>query len=162
MPGLRREPFTEAQRLDAFAKKVDKRGSDECWEWLGGKSPRGYGKFGVGEGKTTNAHRVSWEYYFGPVPDGMSVLHECNNPSCVNPHHLYLGSQCDNMLDMVRAGHNQPPKLYEGEVWLIRRLLESRKFSQGFIGKMFRVSQNTISCIKRDPNYPFKTLNLQT
>jgi len=96
----------DKKRLDLFIVKVDKRCSDECWEWLGAKTDRGgYGKFWTGVGnKLVRAHRMSWELFFGPIPEGMDVLHKCNNPSCVNPYHLYLGDDSDNAADRMCAG----------------------------------------------------------
>ena len=100
-------------RLDAFAAKVDKRDTHSCWEWLGSKvGNTGYGKVKIG-GRTFRAHRVSWEFFFGPIPEGKMVLHKCNNPGCVNPYHLYLGDGKDNAVDRARAGHSRggrPPR----------------------------------------------------
>ena len=134
-------------------EKVDIKGTDECWEWRGYKDHDGYGEFWSGNHKS-HAHRASWELLYGDIPEGMSVLHKCNNSGCVNPYHLYLGNQADNMRDRMMAG--TAAKLYEGEVWLIRKLLKSGKFSQRFIAKMFKVSQSMISSIKRDPNHSYK------
>lgn len=91
---------------DRFWQHVAK--SEGCWEWTGANSGRGYGRVGVDGGKTTGAHRVSWEMHYGPVPDGCSVLHRCDNRPCVRPDHLFLGDKLANMADMVakgRAGH---------------------------------------------------------
>ena len=146
--------------IKSFAAKVDKRGSDECWEWQAGKGGSlGYGKIKI-KGKTYLAHRVSWELFFGPIPKGMMVLHKCNNPPCVNPYHLYLGDQSDNMQDRSRAGHmggRPEPKLYKDEVLVIRSLLQAGKLSQEAIAKMFGVNRRTISRVKLNPNHPYKT-----
>lgn len=83
-----------------FEKKIDK--TETCWEWLGGKYPRGYGHVALlGENL---AHRVSYRIYVGDIPDGLYVLHRCDNPSCVNPDHLFVGDQSDNMKDMEMKG----------------------------------------------------------
>ena len=79
---------------------------DECWEWTDGCDGDGYGVVGAG-GKTVRAHRVAWEVAHGPIPDGVHVLHQCDNPPCINPAHLFLGTQADNMADKVAKG--RPP-----------------------------------------------------
>jgi len=78
---------------------------DGCWEWTGGTQKPGYGKLGAGGGdNAAYAHRVSWEIHYGPIPEGMRVLHRCDNPPCTRPDHLFLGTQTDNMKDMWAKG----------------------------------------------------------
>lgn len=101
-----------------FAEKV--RISDGCWEWTGDKDVKGYGRFFL-RGEVIRAHRVSQEIYAGPIPDGMYVLHRCDNPGCVNPAHLFLGTQTDNMLDMEAKGRGRHPR---GEGHLSSKLTE--------------------------------------
>lgn len=89
-----------------FWAKVDKRAPDECWEWTGARFQSGYGSIlrgGRGSG-CARAHRVSYEMNVGPVPSGMHVLHRCDNPRCVNPGHLWLGTHADNMADRRAKG----------------------------------------------------------
>jgi hypothetical protein len=91
--------------MDRFWSKVKK--SDGCWEWIGAKDGCGYGKLGLG-GKLIGAHRMAWILSFGPIPEGLSVCHRCDNPGCVNPGHLFVASHRGNMLDMVaKHRHNQ-------------------------------------------------------
>lgn len=78
----------------------------ECWPWNGSKDKDGYGYFKP-NGKTVKAHRYSFEQYKGAIPEGMWVLHKCDNPSCVNPHHLFLGTPLDNVMDMDQKGRRR-------------------------------------------------------
>jgi hypothetical protein len=88
--------------LERFMAKVDKRGDDECWEWLGYKSAKGYGRFKY-EGKDTMATRVAWILIKGLTPpSGLMACHKCDNPSCVNPEHLFWGTAHDNTLDSIQ------------------------------------------------------------
>lgn len=82
-----------------------------CWEWLGARANGGYGLFAVQNPRRITAHRYSWELHNGPIPAGMHVLHHCDNPPCVNPAHLFLGTASDNMRDMLAKGRgrNQSP-----------------------------------------------------
>ena len=86
-----------------FWKKVNK--TKNCWLWIGCISKYGYGKIGA-NGKTLLAPRVSWKIHFGQIPKGFCVLHKCDNSRCVNPKHLFLGTQADNIHDMYKKGRN--------------------------------------------------------
>lgn len=89
-----------------FWAKV-KRGPD-CWLWTGATT-RGYGhiKRGPANAGTAQATHLSWEIHNGPIPDGLMVLHHCDNPPCVNPEHLYLGTHKDNMRDRAVRGRSR-------------------------------------------------------
>jgi len=89
---------------ERFWNKVDKSGT--CWLWTAGqRNASGYGGF-LYNGKHSLAHRVSYEIEIGPVPDGLLVLHRCDNPLCVRPSHLFLGTNDDNMKDMAAKGRS--------------------------------------------------------
>ena len=91
-----------------FWAKVDVRGDDDCWEWTGCRKPSGYGQLNLGKGKPRGAaYRLSYEWAKGPIPEGQVVMHSCDNPPCVNPAHLSVGTQRDNALDMVSKGRSR-------------------------------------------------------
>jgi hypothetical protein len=95
----------DASLSDRFWGKVDRSGgADACWGWIGAKHGGGYGLIRCG--KLCRAHRVSWEMEYGPVPEGLHVLHRCDNPPCVNPAHLFLGTHQDNMDDRTAKDRN--------------------------------------------------------
>lgn len=91
--------------IERFFQKVDKSGNakfPDCWIWTGGKTSKNYGSFKYYQDRSAiGAHVSSHLFYIGEVPNGMRVCHRCDNPPCVNPEHLFLGSNSDNMKDMV-------------------------------------------------------------
>lgn len=89
-----------------FWERVTKVAPAECWNWEGAPAEGGYGGLTVSRVRRSalRAHRVSWELHNGPVPDGLSVLHKCDNRKCVNPSHLFVGTQRDNVIDCLTKG----------------------------------------------------------
>lgn len=153
-------------RTEAFWKRVEKRGETDCWLWVGyrkcgPKNPTPYGYLGW-KGRLSRAHRVAFELTHNEIPEGMMVLHTCDNTLCCNPSHLYLGDHAQNMKDMVdrnrRKGKcmgalNGRAKLTQEQAAEIRSLYASGALSQERLGTRYGVSQFAISAIVRNKRY---------
>lgn len=120
-----------------------------CWLWDGAVSTNGYGRFKVGKDRAVKyAHRMFYEAAHGAIPDGMSVCHKCDTPLCVNPAHLFLGTQPDNLADMRRKGRQVSGDRHPGAkvcadiAEKIRAM--AGEMSQSAIGRLFGVSQTTV------------------
>lgn len=136
-----------------------------CWEWSGARFPAGYGAISS-KGRTRYAHRVSYAEFIGPIPGGMFVCHRCDNPSCVNPKHLFLGTPADNMSDKASKGRSMrgerssTAKLTESEVRVIKGFLQRHAPIRGqhggpctFLARWFGVTQTAISFIYAKKNW---------
>jgi hypothetical protein len=138
--------FTDEQ-FWSFVKKTDR-----CWEWLGARLKRGYGNYRGGRRKAL-AHRYSWEMHFGPIPDGLWVLHKCDNPGCVRPDHLFLGTHLDNMADMTAKGRSTHGergtmvRLTEGQVREIHARYATGKITQKDLAADYGISRAEIGMI---------------
>lgn len=135
-----------------------------CWEWTGYKY-QGYGRIGIWNGRRTKsakAYRVAFELFNGPIPQDSQVLHSCDNPSCVNPAHLRLGTHLDNMRDKNERGRQKLPprvrgsghhmsKLTESDVLAIRQLAGT--MSQSKIADQFGISFQQVSMIVLRKNW---------
>lgn len=104
--------FNSRPLEERFWKKVKKSNISDCWIWSGFKNPHGYGGIEI-KGGMALAHRVAWELTYGKVPEELYVLHHCDNPTCVNPSHLFLGTQADNIRDMCLKGRSRHSTKYE-------------------------------------------------
>lgn len=96
--------------VEAFWSRVDVGNEDVCWDWTGPKTDRAYGVYSPLPGVLLRAHRVAYALHNGGINDAMLVCHRCDNPSCCNPKHLFLGTSRDNMRDMVAKGRNKSIK----------------------------------------------------
>lgn len=144
-----REPPKPTLR-ERFEDKVEIREGSDCHWWTATRDKKGYGQIKK-NGKYVFAHRVSYELYKGPIPEGLCVCHTCDNPPCVHPGHLFAGTLQQNSEDMVLKGRsvrgesNGRAKLTIGQVLTIRNL--SGQLSQTRIATMFDVSPTTVSGI---------------
>jgi hypothetical protein len=127
---------------DDFWKLVLIKGENECWEWLGQLNNKSYGSFSI-NGKLHLAHRYSFELANGPIGK-FFACHKCDNPKCVNPNHLFLGTSGDNMRDMAVKGRQGNVKLNPDQVREIRELYRNGGISHLTISKKYGVSPNTI------------------
>lgn len=120
-----------------------------CWEFVGATNAGGYGSMRDVDGRSARAHRISYRLFVGPISDGLDVLHNCDNPSCVRPDHLRLGTDADNTADKLvrgrqRFGSRMPTaKLDEFKVRLLRRLY-GRGVSYRRMAEKFGVSKGCI------------------
>lgn len=142
-----------------FWAKVDIRSSEECWEWKACKNrSSGYGFFGI-ESKNRNAHRVAYEIHYKQEPGDLFVCHRCDNPSCVNPHHLFLGTAKDNMADKIKKGrHTYGSRsnrnlLQEEDIPVIRETYAKGGITQKRLGEIYGVSEATISAMLHGRNW---------
>ena len=127
-----------------------------CWNWLLTKDKDGYGRLThIRHGEEGRAHRIFWEKYRGEIPQGVCVLHKCDNRLCVNPSHLFLGTHEDNVRDRVLKGRsanqngekNHQAKLTMSVVLKIIKLYAAGRYNQYQLAEMFKVRQNQISRI---------------
>ena len=141
-----------------FWEKVLVDDDDKCWEWQARRNKKGYGSFYVSIGHSKSqewlAHRMVWKMTFGEIPEGLQVCHHCDNPPCVNPSHLWLGTNRDNILDAKKKGRlaqlkgedSPQAKLTEEKVREIRKL-RKEGMTLCALGDMFNVHYSTIGYI---------------
>jgi len=154
---IRNMPDNVRQR---FWSKVDKSGG--CWNWIASRNRKGYGQFDWRKlGRPYLAHRVSWIMHNGGDLGGLCVLHRCDNPACVNPSHLWVGTPAENSTDMVKKGRSSKgenhchAKLTPSDIVKIRDLFSQGALTQAQIGERFGVARTTISSIVTRRNWGY-------
>ena len=137
-----------------FWRKIQK--TTGCWLWTAAKNKKGYGIFGLGK-QTDKAHRIAWRLIVGPIPAGLFVLHKCDVPNCVNPAHLFLGTNLDNVKDMIAKGRNSPPPPMGGWNRIVlseESLLLLGKIPDTEIARKANVSKYVIQRLRRSRGIP--------
>lgn len=154
-------PGQEGLFFDKFIARVDMRGGDiaDCWEWTGAKTPKGYGVFSYSKNGQMRAHRYAFLAYNGREPREM-VLHKCDNPSCVNPHHLEDGDHGENMRQMAerrraaREDRHHKAKLKFCEAAAVVLLHRGGGYTTRELAEMLGMSQPTIAAITKGDLWP--------
>lgn len=145
---------------DRLWEKVQIGSPSDCWFWKGALSSDGCGRININH-KTLKVSRVVWTITYGKIPSGLCVCHKCDNPLCVNPNHLFLGTQADNVADMIRKGRDHKAvgekasnaKLNVSFVRRIRNLYATGKYNQMDLARMFNLPHTTAWSILRRKNW---------
>lgn len=136
------------KRLNSFVNNIDRWGKTNCWNWKGFIAPNGYGRArSIETGSLEYAHRTSYKYFVGEIADGLYVLHKCNNPQCVNPDHLYLGTAKDNAADREMAQNHKARRIKKEQAKRIKKELKFKSIAD--VAKKFSYSYTAIQRIKR-------------
>jgi hypothetical protein len=149
--------FHGVSEQERFWNWVEK--TSECWLWKGAPNTTGYGQMSVvrsGKRAPMLAHRLSFEYAHGPIPNGLFVCHACDKPACVRPDHLFLGDQTVNMRDMMKKGRGRPGGDVKGRHTNHKRKLtpeavrdmRSSKEPSSLLAKKYGVSVSTVNAIR--------------
>ena len=155
--------------LDAFMSRVEFEPISGCWLWSGAPGAGGYGVVRIRK-RYMKAHRASWLLHNGELPPHpMKLCHKCDTPACVNPEHLFIGTQAENVADMIAKGRdrrtpskgskNGAAKLDEEKVWAIRQMLRLKMYSEREIARSYGISYMAMNRIARWESWKHVHLN---
>ena len=153
-------PVLTQQQISNFEAKIERSDAEGCWTWTGCRMNNGYGQVRL-KNKAYLAHRVAYSVYVGEIPEGMQILHACDNGhrGCVAPHHLRPGTQAENQRQMAATGKRKGErhhlaKLTDDDVRAIRAEYVPRVVTQRFLAKKYGVSHAAIGLIVLGKNWP--------
>jgi hypothetical protein len=148
---------TTIKTFNRFMKLVNRNEETGCWLWAGCKSKNGYGVMSF-KGKQVRSNRFSYAFFNGPIPSAFCVCHKCDNPSCVNPDHLFIGTNKDNQIDCsMKDRGGLRSKLTVNDVIEIKKLLKTN-IMQSTIALLFNVQDAAISKIKHNKRWSYVTI----
>ena len=153
-----KHPVSTEQR---FWSKVQKPIGEGCWLWTGWKNYRGYGGITINK-KCIRTHRYSWQLHNGIIPQNMNVCHKCDNPPCVNPSHLFLGTNKDNISDCIKKGRKPITDTKGIKHWYHKFTNDQIKYIRNYpiyrgsgreLAEMFNVSRECVYAIRKNRNW---------
>lgn len=138
--------FIRTDPAERFWSFVAIRGEDDCWEYQGARMVKmPYGRFTIGPNNKILAHRMAWILANGSIPEGLHVLHSCDNPPCCNAKHLWLGTEADNNADKIAKGREHHPRIYSDDTIAALRALVAQGNSERAAGRALGVCEQYVN-----------------